>query len=42
MHSPIMYQNEHEQLLVEPRAYDLDVSEFINFLEEGKHEFNKK
>ena len=34
--------NEHEQLLVEPRAYDLDVSEFVNFLEEGKHEFNKK
>lgn len=32
----------NEELLVEPRAYDLDVSAFVKFLEEGKREFNGK
>ena len=30
------------ELLVNPRAYDLDVDEFIDFLDRGKTEFNKR
>lgn len=32
----------NENLLVEPRAYDLDVTHFIRFLDEGKNNFDEK
>jgi len=32
----------NENLLVEPRAYDLDVNEFIRFLDEGIENFDEK
>jgi thiol:disulfide interchange protein DsbD len=31
-----------EEVLVKPRSYDLDIDEFISFLEKGKEEFKKK
>jgi thiol:disulfide interchange protein len=31
-----------EEALVKPRSYDLDIDEFISFLEKGKEEFKKK
>ncbi len=32
----------NENLLVEPRAYNLDVNDFIRFLDEGKNNFDEK
>jgi thiol:disulfide interchange protein DsbD len=37
----VLLDNE-ENLLVPPKAYDLDVRNFIDFLEEGKENFTKK
>ncbi len=34
--------NTNGEMLVEPRAYDLDVNDFVNFLQKGKKEFKNR